>query len=303
MKYLTLLGSLLIVVILNACSADPVTVEVTRIVSEIAEVEVTRLVQVEVTAAIEVTREVAVTWVVERLVTATKTATPLNSPTPSNTPTSTNTPTPTNTPTIPPTPTITSTPTPSPTASSTPNVAQTATVEAYGVLASPKRNGIFTVGIEILPGKWHSTGTQRDCYWARLDANQDINDNHFGLAGGTVFIRESDYEIVFEDCGTWEFVENADQILLVDATEQKGDGFYTVNVEIAPGRWQSTDSGDACYWSRLTGTQDILDNHFGLAGGTVTVRSTDYEIVFDDCGMWEYLGSQLLIMDCYICAG
>lgn len=290
MKSMAASLSLVFVGFLTACSTGQEKVEVTRIVSEISEVEVTRLVQIEVTIEIDVTREVEVTRVIERVVTATHTPTPVNSPTASNTPTPTNTSSPTNTPTITPTPTNTSSPTPSPTASSTPNLAQTATVEAYGVLGSPKRNGFYTVGVEILPGKWHSTGTQTDCYWARLDANQDINDNHFGIAGGTVYVHESDYEIMFEDCGIWEYVENIEQNLLENATELKGDGFYTVNVEIAPGRWQSTGSGSDCYWSRLSGTQDILDNHFGLAGGTVYVRESDYEILFEDCGTWEYLG-------------
>lgn len=70
----------------------------------------------------------------------------------------------------------------------------------------------------------------------------------------------------------------------------KGDGFYTVGFEIAPGRWESTGTGDGCYWARLTVNQDIIDNHFGIAGGTVTIRPSDYEIRFDGCGTWEFVG-------------
>lgn len=73
-------------------------------------------------------------------------------------------------------------------------------------------------------------------------------------------------------------------------TAARGDGFYTVGDEIAPGAWRSTGTGDGCYWERLDADQDILDNHFGDAGGTVTIRSSDYEVHFDDCGAWEYLG-------------
>lgn len=36
--------------------------------------------------------------------------------------------------------------------------------------------------------------------------------------------------------------------------------------------------------------QNILDNHYGMAGGTVTIWASDYEVEFNDCGMWEYLG-------------
>ena len=64
----------------------------------------------------------------------------------------------------------------------------------------------FPVNGEIAPGQWQSTGTQDDCYWARLDENQDILDNHFGLAGGTVIVQAADYEVQFEDCGVWEYL-------------------------------------------------------------------------------------------------
>ena len=70
----------------------------------------------------------------------------------------------------------------------------------------------------------------------------------------------------------------------------KGNGFYTVGVEIAPGLWHSTGDGDFCFWARLDQNQQALDNYFGTAGGTVNVLETDYEVEFDDCGTWEYLG-------------
>jgi multidrug efflux pump subunit AcrA (membrane-fusion protein) len=70
-----------------------------------------------------------------------------------------------------------------------------------------------------------------------------------------------------------------------------GSGFFTVGVEIGPGLWQSTGSGSGCYWERLDSNQEILDNHFGSAGGTVRIRASDYEVHFDDCGTWEYSGS------------
>ena len=111
---------------------------------------------------------VEVTVIVEKPVTVTFT------PTPENTPTNTST------------PTITPTPTDTPTPSNTPDFAKTSTIEAYGAQAKPKGNGFFTVGVDILPGKWESSGTGDGCYWARLDSNQDLLDNHYGFAGGTV---------------------------------------------------------------------------------------------------------------------
>ena len=61
-------------------------------------------------------------------------------------------------------------------------------------------------------------------------------------------------------------------------------------MEIAAGRWRSAGSGDDCYWARLNQNQDAIDNHYGLAGGTVTIRASDYEVTFEGCGTWEYLG-------------
>jgi hypothetical protein len=281
----------LLVILVTACaSPTPETVATPK--TTIVEVtrEVTVRAVVEVTRKVEVTRLLEVTRIVERPVTVTPTNTPLNSPTPSDTPTITPTPsnTPTPTPSLTPSPSLTSTSSPPPTA--TPDLGATTTIEAQGVLAAPKGNGFYTVGIDILHGKWRSNGNSVDCYWARLDANQELIDNHFGIAGGTVTIRPNDYEVEFDGCGTWEYVENETPVLLDSATDPKENGFYTVGVEIAAGQWRSDGTSDDCYWARLDANQDLLDNHFGNAGGTVTIRATDYEVEFSDCGTWEYLG-------------
>ena len=289
MKNIYQLFAFLLLLVMTACSSEPETITVRETV--IAEVPVTVIVtaQVIVENTVEVTREipievtrefaVEVTRIIEIPVTVTPTFTPVNTPTPSNTPTVT--PTPSNTPT----------PTPSNTPTPTPNLALTATSQAYGALVTPKGNGFYTVGTEILPGKWRSSGSGDGCYWVRLDANQGILDNHFGTAGGTVNIRVTDYEVEFNDCGTWTYVENEVKVLQENAAEPKGTGFYTVGVEIVPGRWQSTGTGDGCYWARLDGNQNLIDNHFGNAGGTITIGQNDYEVEFNDCGTWEYQGS------------
>jgi hypothetical protein len=66
-----------------------------------------------------------------------------------------------------------------------------------------------------------------------------------------------------------------------------GDGFWTVGLEIAPGLWRSDGSGDSCYWqiSPDGNPDDIIDNHFGDAGGSVTLRAGQ-EFETDDCGTW-----------------
>jgi hypothetical protein len=82
----------------------------------------------------------------------------------------------------------------------------------------------------------------------------------------------------------------AAEALQAEMTSPKDDGFYTVGTEIAAGIWESTGSGDDCYWARLDSDQEIIDNHFGNAGGRITIRSSDAEVEFSDCGTWEYQG-------------
>ena len=277
----------------SACTQSPTPDAVTgeTIVPVQITVEVTVETVAEVTREVEVIREVEVTRVVEMPVTVTALPTAVNSPTPTNPPLPTNTPRPTNPPPPTNTPAPTNTPTLTPIPSLTPGLGQTATVQAYGALAAPKGNGFYQVGVTILPGKWRSNGSGNGCYWARLDAAQGLINNHFGFAGGTVHIAPTDYEVEFDDCGQWEYVENEPVVLRPDAASPKDSGFYTVGIEIVPGQWRSTGTGDGCYWARLNGEQDIIDNHFGNAGGTVTVSASDYEVQFDDCGIWEFFGS------------
>jgi hypothetical protein len=67
-------------------------------------------------------------------------------------------------------------------------------------------------------------------------------------------------------------------------------GIYLVNVDIAPGVWRSQGSGDDCYWQRSDKTGDIIDNHFGFAGGTIYIAPSDFSVQLDaECGTWTYL--------------
>jgi len=195
-------------------------------------------------------------------------------------------------------PTLTPSPSPSPTATATntplpptptPNLAMTATIEALGPLVEPKGDGFYLVGVDIAPGKWESEAGMSDCYWERLDRLGDIIDNDYSFSGGTVTVLPQDYEVHFEECGIFRYVEFQEKVLAPTAYESKDDGFYTVGIEIAPGRWRSTGLGGDCYWERRNAFQDIIDNHFGNAGGTIYINSNDYEVYFDDCGIWEYL--------------
>lgn len=121
--------------------------------------------------------------------------------------TTTSTATPIHSPTITPTPTRTPTATLTPTPTVTPNVEQTQTAVAIAPLITKKGDGIYLVNRQILPGLWHSLGTDTEgCYWKRSDDNQNILDNHYGAAGGSVRIRVTDFEVEFKGCGSWEYL-------------------------------------------------------------------------------------------------
>jgi hypothetical protein len=70
-------------------------------------------------------------------------------------------------------------------------------------------------------------------------------------------------------------------------------GFYLVNIDIAPGIWRSTVRGDGCYWEITNTKGDIIDNHFGMAGGTIYLSATAYQVQLGpECGDWQFLPAQ-----------
>jgi hypothetical protein len=67
--------------------------------------------------------------------------------------------------------------------------------------------GIYLVNVDIAPGVWRSQGNGEDCYWQRSDKAGDIIDNHFGFAGGTIYIAPSDFSVdLATECGAWTFL-------------------------------------------------------------------------------------------------
>lgn len=69
----------------------------------------------------------------------------------------------------------------------------------------------------------------------------------------------------------------------------KGNGFYLIGIDIAPGVWRSDGTGDGCYWSVTAMDGDIFDNHFGMAGGTAFISPNGFQVEFNDCGTWTFL--------------
>jgi hypothetical protein len=83
--------------------------------------------------------------------------------------------------------------------------------------------------------------------------------------------------------------QTAEAFLIAKLREDKGNGFYLVNVDITPGIWRSTGTNDDCYWAVTAANGDIIDNHFGMAGGTAYISPTAYQVEFNDCGTWVFL--------------
>jgi hypothetical protein len=70
-------------------------------------------------------------------------------------------------------------------------------------------------------------------------------------------------------------------------------GFYLIGIDIAPGIWRSTINGDECYWAVTTAKGDIINNHYGMAGGTIFISATGYQVELGPkCGDWIYLSAQ-----------
>lgn len=72
--------------------------------------------------------------------------------------------------------------------------------------------------------------------------------------------------------------------------DAKNNGFHLVNVEIAPGVWLSHGKQNDCYWATTTKSGDIINNHFGMAGGTAYIAPNAFQVEFNGCGVWTYVG-------------
>jgi hypothetical protein len=70
---------------------------------------------------------------------------------------------------------------------------------------------------------------------------------------------------------------------------EKTDGFYLVGTEISAGLWRSSAGFDSCYWEITGETGNIIDNHFGMSGGTMYVPRAAYQVQLQDCGPWEFI--------------
>ncbi len=160
---------------------------------------------------------------------------------------------------------------------------------------APHSDGVYEVGKDIAPGMWRSNGSLFGCFWERLDSNFNEHNAHYGYAGGSVYIEESDHYVRFLECATWFYVEGEAKHLEPDATDQKSDGLYTVGIEIVPGTWVSDEENPGCYRSRLDSRQNIIAKREGPKAGYLTIAPTDYEVELIGCGTWSYQGGGQIV--------
>lgn len=139
---------------------------------------------------------------IQQAVLATMSVIPTQTPYPTQTPVPTYTTNPTYTayptftayPTLIPTATLSPTPESSPTLTSDP-------------LFGPKPPGIYLVNVDIAPGIWRSQGSGINCYWGITNRTGDTLSNHFGQAGGTLYLSPDAFQVEMKpECGDWIYL-------------------------------------------------------------------------------------------------
>jgi hypothetical protein len=100
------------------------------------------------------------------------------------------------------------------TVTSTVEITKTVTVTGPPPPSAPKTiietDGTYRVGIDILPGHYHSGGPsptgESDCYWARLHSVNpgDIITNNISSGPQDVTVEPSDAAFLTRSCQTWQ---------------------------------------------------------------------------------------------------
>ncbi|MET7288567.1 hypothetical protein [Streptomyces sp. NPDC005573] len=157
-------------------------------------------------------------------------------------------------------------------------------------------DGDFTVGSDVKPGTYRTTGNTDDmCYWERdKDSSGEMNstlanDNVTGTSYVTV--KATDKLFKSSGCKDWEAVDP--KAKGTPAASMAGDGgMFKVGPDIAPGTYRSTgNADDSCYWERTKdaehGLDSIIANDNVTGNAVVTIRSTDAYFKTTGCGKWK----------------
>jgi DnaJ domain len=152
-------------------------------------------------------------------------------------------------------------------------------------------SGTWLVGEEMPPGRWRAIRS-RACSWRRLSSIEGSSDTVAGSGTYlTVEILPSDAAFWSEGCGWWT------QILTPPSatpTDPFGNGTWLVPREIAPGKWQNSDSSEGCSWTQLSSLSGepsaVIAS--GVTNSIATMEITGGEMAFDSwgCGTWTRVG-------------
>ena len=152
-------------------------------------------------------------------------------------------------------------------------------------------SGTWLVGEEMPPGTWRAIRS-RACSWRRLSSIEGSSNTVAGSGSYlTVEILTSDAAFWSEGCGWWT------QILTPPSatpTDPFGNGTWLVPHEIAPGKWQNSDSSEGCSWTQLSGLSGepsaVIAS--GVTNSIATMEITGGEMAFDSwgCGTWTRVG-------------
>lgn len=183
-------------------------------------------------------------------------------------------------------------------AATTTTVAPTTTTTAAPTTTTssgPKTDfgdGDWLVGQQVKPGTYVTTGGSL-CYWERqknLSGNFGAILANANIVGpDIVTILSTDKGFKTQGCGTWKPLPSSGP-----KATSFGDGVYAVNVEIAPGTYQ-TSGGGTCYWATLRnftgdGVNSIIANDNVSGPTTVTVAAGDAGFDTQGCGTWHKVG-------------
>lgn len=69
----------------------------------------------------------------------------------------------------------------------------------------------------------------------------------------------------------------------------RSDGYYLINIDIAPGNWRSDAGYSTCYWEIDDANGNAVSNDFGMSGGVIHVPANEYQLKLERCGNITFL--------------
>ncbi len=155
-------------------------------------------------------------------------------------------------------------------------------------------DGTWLVGSDIAPGIYAAPGSDL-CYWARLGGFSgnldDIITNSVASWRLIVEIYPQDKGFESIGCGRWRPIT---EVMLSTPLHNIPDGTWVVGEEVSAGTYSAT-AGDLCYWERLSGfgndIDDIIANDLGSGRQIIEIAPTDVGFHTSDCGEWTKINS------------